>query len=139
MLADVCAVIKHLSIHSGWTISIRLGLLLLSTNVLLACALPEPPVTNLPTSPAVLDITPAPTLDIDATATVLAGLLRATPTPTGMYTVEPGDTLSTLAREFGITVEELMAANDLENADSLQEGQTLLIPTPQPPSTVETE
>ncbi len=139
MPADAEAAINHSSTRSAWVISVRLGLLILSASVMLACALPEPPVTNLPTSPAVLDITPAPTLDIDATATVLAGLLRATPTPAGMYTVEPGDTLSTLAREFEITVEELMAANDLQNPDDLQEGQTLFIPTPQPPSTVETE
>ncbi len=139
MPADAGATINHSFTRSAWAVSVRLGVLILTTSVMLACALPEPSVTNLPTSPAVLDITPAPTLDIDATATVLAGLLRATPTPTGIYTVEPGDTLSTLAREFGITVEELMAANDLENPNDLQEGQTLVIPTPQPPSTVETE
>mgnify|MGYP005846591207 CR=1 FL=1 len=139
MPANAGAAINHSLTRSAWAISVRLGLLIFSASMMLACALPEPPVTNLPTSPAVLDITPAPTLDIDATATVLAGQLRATPTPTGMYTVEPGDTLSTLAREFEITVEELMVANNLEDPNDLQEGQTLLIPTPQPPSTVETE
>ncbi len=96
---------------------------------LVSCALPEPPAVQLPTLPAVLDITPAPTLDIDATATIYAGQFQPTPTPAGMYVIQPGDTLSGLAEQFGTTVDELMAANGLTDPNALQAGQTLLVPS----------
>lgn len=106
-----------------------------------ACEVPAPPPSNLPTAPAVLDITPAPTLDIDATATSYASLLRPTPTPAGLYIVKAGDTLGSLATQFGTTVEEIMAANNINDANTLQVGQALIIPsllvTPQA-STTET-
>ncbi len=91
--------------------------------------LPEPPQVNLPTQPAVLYITPAPTLDVDATATVMAGMLRPTPTPAGLYIIQPGDTLSDLADRLGTTVEEILIANNLSNANELQVGQAIIIPS----------
>jgi LysM repeat protein len=97
--------------------------------LLTACAIPEPPTANLPTLPAVLDITPAPTLDIDATATAFASEVRPTPTVAALYTVQPGDTLSALAERFGTSVDELVASNGLTDPDALQPGQTLLIPS----------
>lgn len=112
--------------------SIRLGcwgLLGILGVVLTACTPPAPPQTNLPTLPAVLDITPAPTLDTDATATAFAIQLRPTPTPTGLYIVQDGDTLSSLAEQFNITVEELLVANNLTDPNALQVGQALIIPT----------
>lgn len=108
------------------------SLLILPTVILLglsACAPPEPPVANLPTLPAVLDITPAPTLDIDATATAFASEVRPSPTVAALYTVQPGDTLSALAERFGTSVNELVAANGLTDPDAIQPGQTLLIPS----------
>jgi LysM repeat protein len=95
---------------------------------LVACA-PEPPQALLPTLPAVLDITPAPTLDIDATATAYAGLVLPTPTAAALYTVQAGDTLSDLADRFSTTIDELVAANGLTDPNALQPGQTLLIPS----------
>lgn len=96
---------------------------------LAACTPPDPPARDLPTLPAVLDITPAPTLDIDATATAYASVIRPSPTPAALYTVQPGDTLSDLADRFGTTVDELAAANGLTDPNALQPGQTLLIPS----------
>ncbi len=96
---------------------------------LVGCTPPEPPAANLPTLPAVLDITPAPTLDIDATATAFASEVRPSPTVAALYTVQPGDTLSGLAEQFGTSVDELVAANGLTDPDALQPGQTLLIPS----------
>jgi LysM repeat protein len=106
--------------------------------IIAACAPPEPPPSNLPTAPAVLDITPAPTLDIDATATSYASLLRPSPTPAGLYIVRQGDTLTAIAEQYGTTVEEIMAANNLSDPNALQVGQALIIPsllvTPEPPA-----
>lgn len=96
---------------------------------LIGCTPPEPPQANLPTLPAVLDITPAPTLDIDATATAFASEVRPTPTVAALYTVQPGDTLSDIAERFNTTLDELVAANGLTDPNALQPGQTLLIPS----------
>lgn len=96
-----------------------------------ACTLPTPPqpTTPRPTAPVILEITPAPTLDVDATATAYASLLAPSPTPAGLYIVQPGDTLSELAIRFGTTVADIMAANGLTDPDSLQVGQPLIIPS----------
>jgi LysM repeat protein len=99
--------------------------------LLAACTLPEPPTptTPRPTAPTILEITPAPTQDIDATATSYARRAAPSPTPSGLYVVQPGDTLSALAEAFGTTVDEIMAANGLTDPDALQAGQTLIIPS----------
>jgi LysM repeat protein len=105
------------------------GLLAAGLLAALAACAPEPPETVLPTLPAVLDITPAPTLDIDATATAFANLALPTPTAAALYTIQAGDTLSELADRFDTTVDELVAANGLTDPNNLQPGQTLLIPS----------
>jgi LysM repeat protein len=106
----------------------RLMRLLPALLLVAACAPPQPESPR-PTSPTILEITPAPTQNIDATATAYASRLVPTPTPAGLYKVQAGDTLSGLAEEFGTTVEELMAANGLTDANALQAGQTLIIPS----------
>lgn len=112
----------------------RWGLAALISLLLVACTPPEPPAHSLPTLPAVLQITPAPTLNIDATATAFAVQLRPTPTAAGLYVVQPGDTLSALAERFNTTVDEIRVANNLTDPNALQVGQTLLIPALLPPS-----
>jgi LysM repeat protein len=44
------------------------------------------------------------------------------------YTVQPGDTLRTIAERFGVTVSELIAGNQLADPDALAVGQALAIP-----------
>jgi murein DD-endopeptidase MepM/ murein hydrolase activator NlpD len=51
----------------------------------------------------------------------------------GNYTVKEGDTLSMIAQNFGITVDELMQANGLDDP-MIFIGQTLIIPGAQSPS-----
>ncbi len=52
-----------------------------------------------------------------------------TPPPSGTtYTVKAGDTLSKIAMQFGVTVNALMAANNLTNANLIYVGQVLNIP-----------
>jgi LysM repeat protein len=46
----------------------------------------------------------------------------------GEHTVQQGETLSTIARDYGITVEDIMAANQITNANLIQVGQALIIP-----------
>ena len=44
------------------------------------------------------------------------------------YTVQSGDTLSAIAQEYGVTIEELMIANGLADPNVLAVGQVLAIP-----------
>jgi hypothetical protein len=44
------------------------------------------------------------------------------------YTVAPGDTLGSIARRYGISVDALASINNLENRNSLSVGQKLVIP-----------
>ena len=44
------------------------------------------------------------------------------------YIVQPGDTLSKIAAEFGTTVAEIVAANNIENPNVIRSGQELIIP-----------
>jgi LysM repeat protein len=106
----------------------RIATLALVALVLAMCAPPQPE-TPRPTAATILEITPVPTLDLDATATQYARQLIPTPTPAGLYVVQNGDSLSGLAEDFGTTVEEIMAANGLIDPNALQVGQTLLIPS----------
>jgi LysM repeat protein len=45
------------------------------------------------------------------------------------YTVQQGDTLSAIAASFGVAVADIVAANGLPNADAIQAGQKLAIPS----------
>jgi hypothetical protein len=50
------------------------------------------------------------------------------PTRPSTYVVEPGDSLGGIARELGTTIDALMAANNLDDADTLYIGQELVVP-----------
>jgi LysM repeat protein len=45
------------------------------------------------------------------------------------YTIQQGDTLSAIAASFGVAVADIVAANGLPNADAIQAGQKLAIPS----------
>jgi len=74
--------------------------------------------------------------DVIPTATLPASLpepviLGASQVPSGggsTYTVQDGDTFSSIAAQFGITTEELMAANSITDPLALLVGQELTIP-----------
>jgi LysM repeat protein len=114
--------------HRYCLVILRLGSAFSAAWALVACQPPEPG-TPRATAPIILEITPAPTFDIDATATSYAQQLLPSPTPAGLYIVQPGDTLSGLAQDFGTTIEDIMAANGITDPDALQVGQTLIIPS----------
>ncbi|MFN8597043.1 MAG: LCP family protein [Anaerolineae bacterium] len=69
--------------------------------------------------------------DLIAAATQISPLptLIAAPDGKRQYVVQPGDTLFSLAAQFGVTLEALMAANDLTSPD-IYAGQELTVPTP---------
>jgi len=63
---------------------------------------------------------------------VLAGALGGGPAAAQeagpIYIVQPGDSLSSIAARFGVTLEQLMEANDISDPDFLGAGQRLVIP-----------
>lgn len=70
--------------------------------------------------------TPEPTPDVD-------------PGEQTVYIVQEGDIPETIAAQFGITAEELMAANSITDPTSLEIGQELIIPNPAATPTPEPE
>ena len=109
---------------------------------------PTPAPTPVPSFPPTFTPTPAPTLTPTQTPTATPTQTpTATPTqtptatPTQMptpsptptlavvtYTVQPGDILWNIAADFGVTVEQLIAANDIADSRLIQVGQALVIP-----------
>jgi len=77
-------------------------------------------------------VTPAPI----AAATDTVAPTTAPPTATftpgpgepTTYRVQPGDTLLTIAAQFDVTVEAIMATNNLDDPNFIQIGQELIIP-----------
>jgi len=51
------------------------------------------------------------------------------------YFVQPSDSLHTIARNYTVSVEALLAANEISQPDFLEIGQELTIPAPQPQGT----
>lgn len=74
------------------------------------------PPTMTPDSPTDTPIVPTP------------NPTRERPPDTGLYAVQAGDTLFSIAEKYGLTLEELLNANDLPNASVLEVGQLLTIP-----------
>jgi LysM repeat protein len=83
----------------------------------------------------------------DPTPTPATSSAAATPTPEPtpepeptpqLYVIKQGDTLSKVAAEFGVTLEELLAANvdRIEDPDRISIGDEIIIPT-EPPEEVE--
>jgi LysM repeat protein len=127
-----------------WT----LGLLL----VLAACVRPAPdssswtPSGAFPTPglPAVPMAVPTATASFRLLPTRVPGAPILTPTPDAArflptarsgpetYIVQPGDTLGAVGARYGVSVEALMQANGLTNANMLAVGQELQIPVPTP-------
>lgn len=67
----------------------------------------------------VAPVEPTATIAIPATAEPIEG---------DTYTIQTGDTLSTIAQKTGVSGEAIMAANNMSNANVLVAGQDLLIP-----------
>ena len=107
--------------------------------------------TSQPTATPTLTLTPTPTATSPAqtptpgpsptpTITPVASPTPiATPGQTVIYVVRMGDTLYSIARRFGVTVDALAQLNSIANPRYIQVGQQLIIPrepwlTPMPPT-----
>lgn len=109
------------------------------------------PAEALPNSAALAQTAATPALTITASAGLGGQPSQATPAapePTQLdpteeptpelapgvelveYQVQAGDTLGGIAVEFDVSVAEIIKANDLEDADTLEVGQVLMIPQP---------
>lgn len=84
--------------------------------------------TATPTATATPTITPTATWTPTPTVTPTP---TCTPTPI-VHTVQPGESPLFIAGEYGVTLESLLAANDLQEGDLIRVGQLLRIPTPTP-------
>ena len=74
-------------------------------------------------------LTPGQKLIIPATGaapTAPAGI--ATPSATRVHVVARGETLQSIARRYGVTVQALISANQISNPNLIQVGQKLVIP-----------
>jgi LysM repeat protein len=49
-----------------------------------------------------------------------------------VHTVARGETLTSIAKLYKVTVDDLQNANHIEDGRKLQAGQTIIIPTPSP-------
>jgi LysM repeat protein len=92
---------------------------------------PGPTDLFLETTAVVVTATP-PGATTDATAIPSAGNATAIPPTTEQqYTVQAGDTLGEIAQAFGVTAEEIAAANNMATIeDTIYAGQILTIPVP---------
>lgn len=83
-----------------------------------------PPVTG---QTSVAPAAPAP----EVVETVEVGTASPAPAPEAAksYTVARGDTLTRIAKKFGVSAKEIMAANGMQAADHLEAGATLTIPS----------
>jgi LysM repeat protein len=100
------------------------------------------PPTRVPTQTPTQTPTPTPTRTLKPPTSTPTRSPTHTPTPerqTIVYVVRPGDTLSSIARRYGVTVQTIVEANNV-NPNAIYAGQTLKIetlasgPTPGPTS-----
>jgi LysM repeat protein len=84
------------------------------------------PATEAP-APVATD-TPAPAEPTEPSATDTPGPTNTPSSLGSTYTVQSGDIPETIAAKFGITVDELLAANPGIDPNNLQVGQVLIIP-----------
>ncbi len=95
--------------------------------------LPPPssaPIQNA-AAPADDAATTAETVTTDAAATTADTAPAATTDVT--YTIQPGDTLNKIAQEYGVSVADLIAANNFANPNAIFPGTQIVIPNQAPP------
>jgi LysM repeat protein len=78
----------------------------------------------------------APGVSTSPSAAAASASLEPTPVPAPtpqIYTIKSGDALARIARRFGLTLEQILAANpDIKDANRIKVGDKIVIPTPPP-------
>jgi len=67
-----------------------------------------------------------------ASAAALAASPSHSPVEGNTHTVARGETLTSIAKMYKVTVDDLQKANNIEDGRKLQAGQTIIIPTASP-------
>ncbi|MFZ4718794.1 MAG: LysM peptidoglycan-binding domain-containing protein [Ilumatobacteraceae bacterium] len=79
------------------------------------------------------DSSTSDTLPSMITTTTTTTIPATTTTAVSLYTVKPGDSLSEIAKQFGVDQAALMMVNGISDPDHIEAGSVLTIP---PPTTV---
>lgn len=89
----------------------------------------EPPAP-IPAPSAAPAAKPAPTAEKPASPATTSAAVAQKPAAAGgtAHTVARGDTLTRLAKKYGVSAQAIMEANGMKDADHLQLGKTLNIP-----------
>jgi LysM repeat protein len=82
---------------------------------------------------ATLALVPSDEATTAPTASPAAPTATSTPAPL-LYVVQPGDTLSGIAQAFGVSLQDLVAVNNIANPNLLHVGQVLIVPADIPPT-----
>ncbi len=75
---------------------------------------------------------PAPARIVAPAETSIAVVEVAASQPLALttnYEVQPGDTIRSIAEQFGVSSQTIMWANELENPDLIEPGQSLIVPS----------
>ncbi|HEX4400903.1 MAG TPA: LysM peptidoglycan-binding domain-containing protein [Galbitalea sp.] len=72
--------------------------------------------------------TPSPAVSPAPSATPAVAMAPAAPAANGSYTIQRGDTVTAIARKFGVTITAILSANGLSASSIIYAGRTLVIP-----------
>ena len=91
---------------------------------------PAPTATQVPTitPPPVATVTPTSIPAFVPTPTSPPAATASPAGPLDNYTIQPGDTLSGIAADYGVTVDELVAINSIDDPAQIAAGAVLSIP-----------
>jgi LysM repeat protein len=102
---------------------------LISLGIVFMLSACETQSTNRITPIPIINLTPAPTIDLEATKTTFALALEPTVQSPGLYLVREGDTLESIAFAFNTSVDAITITNNISDANVIYIGQPLIIPS----------
>ncbi|MCE2531531.1 MAG: LysM peptidoglycan-binding domain-containing protein [Acidimicrobiia bacterium] len=85
---------------------------------------PETPATGVVQQPPASPPEPPPTTPATAQPARELGSQH-------VYEIQSGDTLFSIAQQFGVSLDDLVALNNIENPDNIRAGDQLFIPPPE--------
>lgn len=113
----------------GFVLQLLLSMALLAATVWLVWPWPFRSIPEASFFPT-FTVTPTlrqPTLTLIPTATTVVPTATVAPV---VHVVQPGEVLGIIAKLYGVTVESIMEANSIKDANLVQQGEKLVIPSP---------